>query len=627
MATVYDIEHRPQGGSATRVNDVADLFYELSGLASDADFEFRVRSATVEAGVKTWGVFSGWQAFSTTEPDVTSPVITLVGDATLTITPSEAESWVDPGATATDNIDGDITGSIVVTGSVGTAIGTYTLSYDVTDSAGNAATTVTREVTVADTVKPAITLLGGSQIKLSISEAAGWVDPGATALDDTDGDITGSIVTSGSVQAQAGYYYLTYDVTDASGNPADTVTREVIVAETIAASSYTLEYRELGQAAQQVTGITDLFFDVSGLKPNTSYEWRVQGVDGSMTSEFTAWQSFATAQDVDNPIITLIGNASVTITEAQAATWEDPGATANDPTEGDISADIVVTGSVGTTAGVYTLDYDVTDSSGNAAATVTRTVTVQSEDTEAPVITLLGDEVMRLYQGDVWSDPGVTATDNIDGDISAGVTVTGTVDPATAGSYVLTYNVSDAMGNPAQPVSRLVIVSALIIPTDFNLEVTSAAGVSTINGVSGTQYDLTELASGDTITVRVQGVDGQGNTSDWSDPVTFATPISEALGINVSAIDLITLMVSVDSLSTDSRTPLISGVCDRSDAEVQVTINGTTYTPLIENGRWYLAVGSKLGLANGYDELSPPVFSLVFPGDRQITGFDGIPLT
>ena len=39
--------------------------------------------------------------------------------------------------------------------------------------------------------------------------------------------------------------------------------------------------------------------------------------------------------------------------------------------------------------GTYTLTFDYTDSNGNAAATVTRTVVV--EDTSAPVITLIGD--------------------------------------------------------------------------------------------------------------------------------------------------------------------------------------------------------------------------------------------
>ena len=67
-------------------------------------------------------------------------------------------SFIDPGATATDNIDGNLTSSIVVTGSVNTStVGTYTLNYNVSDAAGNAATQVSRTVNVnADTQAPSV---------------------------------------------------------------------------------------------------------------------------------------------------------------------------------------------------------------------------------------------------------------------------------------------------------------------------------------------------------------------------------------------------------------------------------------------------------------------------------------
>lgn len=47
-------------------------------------------------------------------------------------------TFTDPGYIATDNIDGDITDMVRVTGTVNTLIpGTYTISYEVTDSSGN----------------------------------------------------------------------------------------------------------------------------------------------------------------------------------------------------------------------------------------------------------------------------------------------------------------------------------------------------------------------------------------------------------------------------------------------------------------------------------------------------------
>jgi lysophospholipase L1-like esterase len=72
------------------------------------------------------------------------------------------------------------------------------------------------------------------------------------------------------------------------------------------------------------------------------------------------------------------------------------------------------------------------------------------EDTEPPVITLLGDNPMNLTVGDTFTDPGATAVDNVDGDLTESIVVGGdTVDTSTAGTYVITYNVSDAAGDDA----------------------------------------------------------------------------------------------------------------------------------------------------------------------------------
>jgi hypothetical protein len=44
---------------------------------------------------------------------------------------------------------------------------------------------------------------------------------------------------------------------------------------------------------------------------------------------------------------------------------------------------------------------------------------------------------MRVEQGTDFTDPGATANDDTDGDVT--VTVSGAVDTATAGVYTLTY--------------------------------------------------------------------------------------------------------------------------------------------------------------------------------------------
>jgi hypothetical protein len=60
--------------------------------------------------------------------------------------------------------------------------------------------------------------------------------------------------------------------------------------------------------------------------------------------------------------------------------YADAGATATDQEDGDITSRIVVTNAVNTTLlGTYTITYNVSDLSGNAAKPVTRTVNVQPQ--------------------------------------------------------------------------------------------------------------------------------------------------------------------------------------------------------------------------------------------------------
>lgn len=151
------------------------------------------------------------------------------------------------------------------------------------------------------------------------------------------------------------------------------------------------------------------------------------------------------------PVITLAGDTAMTLEVGD--TFTDPGATATDDVDGEV--DVTASGSVDTsTLGDYDLYYDAVDSSGNEADTVTRTVSVA--DTQAPVISLNGDDPMVVSQGDTFVDPGASVSDNYDTDLTA--TVSGTVDTTTLGTYTLTYDAVDSSGNTAASVERTVEV-------------------------------------------------------------------------------------------------------------------------------------------------------------------------
>ena len=344
----------------------------------------------------TWGEVEDYTVIiEGNGPDTEAPVITLNGSATVNL--NVGDTYTELGATATDNVDGDLTGSIVIGGdTVNTNIGgTYVVTYNVSDTAGNAAVEVTRTVNVIpDTTAPVITLIGAATINLNIGGT--YNEQGATATDNIDGDISANIVIGGDTvnTSIAGTYVVTYNVSDAAGNAAAEVTRTVIV-----------------------------------------------------------------AADTTAPVITLIGNASITLELGQ--TYNEQGATATDNVDGDISANIVIGGDTVNTnvAGTYIVTYNVSDAAGNAAAQVTRTVTV-NPDTTPPVIVLIGSSPVNLTVGDTYTELGATATDNIDGDISANVVIGGdAVNTGAAGTYIVTYNVSDNAGNAAAQVTRTVNVS------------------------------------------------------------------------------------------------------------------------------------------------------------------------
>jgi hypothetical protein len=77
--------------------------------------------------------------------DTTRPVIKLVGDSQVSMPVGTA--FNDPGATATDDVDGTLTPTVTNPVDV-EVIGTYTVTYGATDKAGNAAVPVTRTVTI-----------------------------------------------------------------------------------------------------------------------------------------------------------------------------------------------------------------------------------------------------------------------------------------------------------------------------------------------------------------------------------------------------------------------------------------------------------------------------------------------
>jgi uncharacterized repeat protein (TIGR01451 family) len=288
--------------------------------------------------------------------DVTAPSITPAppdvdrstgaGNTTCTVQVTDAELGTPP--TATDNCSVTVTRSGVPAGNQFHA-GTTDVVYTATDAGGNMVS-VTQHVLVHDTTPPTITVDGANPLYVECHTI--FVDPGATAHDNC-GNFAAT-ATSNVNPDVVNTYTITYNASDAAGNPATPVTRTVIV------------------------------------------------------------------RDTTKPVITLTG-PNPQYVECHTS-YPELGAVAHDSCAGDFAA--TPSGSVNpNVVNTYTITYNATDPSGNAATAVQRTVIVR--DTTAPTITLNGQTPSMWPPNHKYQTFGVTnfvtgVSDTCDGPIAIG---------------------------------------------------------------------------------------------------------------------------------------------------------------------------------------------------------------
>ncbi|MDC1080687.1 BspA family leucine-rich repeat surface protein [Flavobacteriaceae bacterium] len=157
-----------------------------------------------------------------------------------------------------------------------------------------------------------------------------------------------------------------------------------------------------------------------------------------------------------------------------------------------------------------TFAYALTFTGASTSQAVTGTITVNAAvtaDTTPPVITLVGSSTINLTVGDTFTDPGVTANDDVDGDVTLSITASGIVDTSTAGTYVVTYSVSDAAGNTST-VDRTINVIAVASSIYFEngkCKCPNATAGDTAE-ISGATYTAV-----DNSTIAVEIANGNGN--------------------------------------------------------------------------------------------------------------------
>ncbi|WP_216554826.1 immunoglobulin-like domain-containing protein [Roseburia sp. MSJ-14] len=201
---------------------------------------------------------------------------------------------------------------------------------------------------------------------------------------------------------------------------------------------------------------------------NGVYGWYAEIKDDFGGNVCTDVRYFSLNRDIVAPVITLPEKNEI-VQDAEFTIMD--GVTAMDDREGDLTSAIKTSGNIDIhTPGLYTIVYTVSDSSGNEAQT-TRNITVlekregtENKDITAPVLTVPGDAVIKVGEAfDVRKD--VSALDDVDGDLTDKIQISGKFDIRTPGTYVIVYRVSDNAGNTATAERKITVEYNNVVKT------------------------------------------------------------------------------------------------------------------------------------------------------------------
>ncbi len=266
------------------------------------------------------------------------------------------------------------------------------------------------------------------------------------------------------------FYSLDEDCDDDKGDPDIEVGDVCILYGTdFPMDRITITNNANGEYDQSNIFITDLntfHADIPGDYPLTITLKNDDGVIVAGPYNYVFTVAPANAKDCDNggdghaPVITVTGQScvSLAVTSFNFAL----GAIATDVEDGVVTLSIDSSDVEFGNSGIYTVIYSATDSDGNTT-TLNRNFAISANcdnggDDETPTITTPGQSCFLLNAKFDLMD-GVSATDDEDGNITDAVIVdSSAVIFGTAGTYTVTYTVTDSDGNTTT-VTRSITIS------------------------------------------------------------------------------------------------------------------------------------------------------------------------
>lgn len=363
------------------------------------------------------------------EQDMIKPVISLIGNAEINII--QGTTYIEQGATAVDNVDGEVT--VVVSGTVDSAtIGTYTITYRATDNAGNSAVKTRVLKVVATSITPPTNTDSGSsgggganpppatvaktkgEVIDSPVQGLNYLCDGVEALTNSSGEFE---CTNPPIVFKIGKLTLgsiTSFTADKKVYPHDilglartnfTDARLILLAQLLQSLD---DDGDISVLINILQGTRDLFTVEQNFSDLTLAEIEallgkslVNGIDAIRHLK----QSMGMLDDdTTKPVISLVGNAIETVT--QGLTYIDAGATAFDNIDGNITSNIITVNPVDISkVDTYIITYDINDTSNNQATQVIRTVNVKDSNTTMTTI----EKLRKILEDD--SIPYTTEAD------------------------------------------------------------------------------------------------------------------------------------------------------------------------------------------------------------------------
>ena len=346
--------------------------------------------------------------------------------------------------------------------------GTYYITYEAYDINDQLIKRIFRTIHVGDFEAPEIELIGPSTVYIEYGDP--YIEYGMTYSDNYD--MTGTLVIDHEIAINTlGTYYVTYRAYDSSFNYSVELVRTVIIRDTTPPVielngletvyvEYKGVYRDLGVTFTDLQTKTPRVVKIGTVDTSVlgTYIITYEGIDDSNNHSEILTRTVI-VRDSTIPIITLIGDQIVTI--EYLSDYQELGAIVFDNYDHDI--EVVIGGDPVETdfVGTYEVVYSYTDSSGNQAVDVIRTVIVS--DTIAPVARI-NPGVDTVFVGSSYEDPGVTHEEG------SSLAVEGLPDIETVGSYLVTYTVTDNNQNQTILYRYVHVIEKTSYDVSFELE-------------------------------------------------------------------------------------------------------------------------------------------------------------